>query len=59
MKKFIENLAQLVKVKTIVTLVVLAVFAVLAIRRDITADNVMLIVSTVVAFYFGTQHEKK
>jgi uncharacterized protein (DUF486 family) len=57
-KKFVENLANLVKVKTIVTLVVLAVFAVLALRGDITADNVMVIVSTVVAFYFGTQHEK-
>jgi hypothetical protein len=56
--KILENLADLVKVKTIVTLVVLAVFAVLALRGDISADNVMVIVSTVVAFYFGTQHEK-
>lgn len=53
-----KNLANLVKVKTIVTIVVLAVFAVLAIRGDITADNVMVITSTVMAFYFGTQHEK-
>lgn len=56
---FWENLANLVKVKTIVTLVVLLVFAVLAVRGDIPPDNVMVIVSTVVAFYFGTQHEKK
>lgn len=59
MKNFVKNLANLVKVKTIVTLVVLVVFAVLALRGDITSDNVMVIVSTVVAFYFGTQHEKK
>ena len=59
MKNFVKNLANLVKVKTIVTLVVLVVFAVLALRGDITPDNVMVIVSTVVAFYFGTQHEKK
>lgn len=58
MKNFAYNLSNLVKVKTIVTLVVLAVFAVLALRGDITPDNVMVIVSTVVAFYFGTQHEK-
>lgn len=58
MKNFTQNLAALVKVKTIVTLVVLAIFAVLALRGDIPADNVMVIVSTVVAFYFGTQHEK-
>ena len=54
----LKNFAALIKVKTIVTLVVLAVFAVLALRGDITPDNVMVIVSTVVAFYFGTQHEK-
>ena len=58
MENFIKNLTNLVKVKTIVTLVVLTVFAVLAFRGDITPDNVMVIVSTVVAFYFGTQHEK-
>jgi hypothetical protein len=58
MKKFIENLANLVKVKTIVTLVVLIVFANLAVKGTITPDNVMVIVSTVVAFYFGTQIEK-
>ena len=54
-----KNLANLVKVKTIGTMVVLAVFAVLALRGDITADNVMVVVSMVMAFYYGTQHEKK
>lgn len=54
----LKNLANLIKVKTIVTMVVLLVFAVLALRGDITADNVMVITSTVMAFYFGTQHEK-
>ena len=57
--EILKNLANLVKVKTIVTLVVIAIFAVLAFRGDITADNVMVIVSTVIAFYFGTQYEKK
>lgn len=59
MELFMKNLANLVKVKTVVTLVVLFVFAVLALRGDIAADNVMVIVSTVMAFYFGTQHERK
>ena len=58
MKKLTENLANLFKVKTIVTLVVLAIFAVLALRGDIPATEVMIIVSMVVSFYFGTQHEK-
>ena len=54
----LKNLANLIKVKTIVTMLVATVFAVLALRGDITADNVMVIVSMVVSFYFGTQHEK-
>ena len=59
MKTIIQNLANLIKVKTIVTLAVIAVFIVLAVRGDIQPDNVMVTVSTVIAFYFGTQHEKK
>ena len=55
---FLKNLAALIKVKTLVTLSVMAVFSVLALKGVITADNVMIVVSTVVAFYFGTQHEK-
>ena len=54
-----NNLANLLKVKTIVTLVVLLVFAVLALRGDISPDNVLSIVAMVISFYFGTQHEKK
>lgn len=54
-----ENFANLIKVKTIVTMVVIAIFAVLALRGEIDPEQVMLVVSTVIAFYFGTQHEKK
>ena len=54
-----ENFAKLVKVKTFVTLTVIAVFAVLALRGDIAPDNVMTVVSMVIAFYFGTQAEKR
>ena len=55
----LKNFAALIKVKTIVTMAVIAIFTVLALRGDITADNVMIVVSTVIAFYFGTQTEKK
>lgn len=58
MTEILKNLANLIKVKTIVTLVVVGIFAVMAIRGDIAPDNVMVIVSMVTAFYFGTQHEK-
>lgn len=56
---FLRNIAALFKVKTLVTFAVTAVFAVLALRGAITPDNVMVIVTTVIAFYFGTQTEKK
>lgn len=54
-----KNFANLIKVKTIVTLIVVAIYAVLAITGKITTDNVMIITSMVVSFYFGTQHERK
>ena len=59
MKQFLENLASLIKVKSIVTLIVAAVFAVLSLNGTISPDNVMIIISMVVSFYFGTQHEKE
>ena len=59
MNKFLENLANLIKVKTIVTLIVAAVFALLALNGTISPDNVMIIISMVVSFYFGTQHERE
>ena len=59
MKNILVNFANLIKVKTLVTIAVTAVFVLLALRGAISADNVMIIISMVVSFYFGTQHEKK
>ena len=59
MGDFLKNLAALIKVKTIVTLVVVAVFAALALREKLQPDTVMTIVTMVVAFYSGTQSERK
>ena len=56
--EILKNLANLIKVKTIVTLVVMLVFGALSLRGSISADNAMIIISMVVSFYFGTQHEK-
>lgn len=53
-----KNLANLIKVKTLVTMMVMTVFTVLALRGSIEPDNVLIIVTSVVSFYFGTQHEK-
>ena len=58
MERVKQNLANLIKVKTIVTMAVIAVFSALALKGSISADNVMLIVTAVISFYFGTQHEK-
>ncbi len=58
MQEILQKLAMLLKVKTIVTFVVVTVFAVMSLSGRIAADNVMIIVSMVVSFYFGTQHEK-
>ena len=57
--EFLKNLSNLLKVKTIVTLAVMAVFTVLSLQGRITPDNAMVVISMVVSFYFGTQHEKK
>jgi hypothetical protein len=58
MKDFLKNLTALIKVKTLITFAVMIVFTILALRGVIEADGVMWVVSTVIAFYFGTQHEK-
>ena len=59
MKDIIKNIANLIKVKTIITFTVVGVFAVLSLNGVIAAEHVMTVTSSVIAFYFGTQHEKK
>lgn len=50
---------RLVTVKSIVTLTLTAVFAYLSVIGVITGDQFLTIFTTVVAFYFGTQAEKR
>lgn len=54
-----KNAANLLKVKTIVTMAIVMVYAVLDLRGNILPDNVTNTFNMVIAFYFGTQHEKK
>ncbi len=54
-----KNVADLVKVKTLVTMAIVIVYAVLALRGDILPENVTNTFNMVIAFYFGTQIEKK
>ena len=53
-----ERLAKLVSVKSIVTVILTAVFAFLAVTGKVSADQYLTVFSVVIAFYFGTQHEK-
>ena len=59
MQDFLKNLAALIKVKTIVTLVIIVVLAVLSLNGSVEPDKFLTIATMVVAFYFGTQSEKK
>jgi hypothetical protein len=54
----LNKIISLINVKSIVTIVLTAVFAVMSLRGDISAEQFMMIFTTVTAFYFGTQHEK-
>lgn len=54
-----DKLAKLINVKSIVTIILTSVFSFLAIKGEITGEQFLMIFTTVIAFYFGTQHEKK
>ena len=59
MKELKKEAANLLKVKSIVTLALTAVFAYKSIIGDIDGQQFMTVFSVVIAFYFGTQYEKK
>ena len=54
-----KRLDKLLTVKSIITLCLTVVFAVLALRGTISGQEFLTIFTTVIAFYFGTQAEKK
>lgn len=56
---FIENLAKLLKIKSIITILLTLVFCWLALTGVIAAELFMTIFTVVIGFYFGTQTEKK
>lgn len=55
----LKNIIELIKVKTIVTIIILTVWACLAVTGTINADAVNNVTLMVIAFYFGTQHERQ
>lgn len=55
----LSKVVKLLNVKSIVTIVLTAVFALLSVKGTISGEQFLMIFTTVIAFYFGTQHEKK
>lgn len=58
MEQFLKRIENLLTVKSIVTLALTAVFACQAVRGEVSQDF-MMIYTTVIAFYFGTQAQKR
>lgn len=54
-----NRIANLLTVKSIVTIVLTAVFSVLSLRGSISGTEFLTIFTTIIAFYFGTQTEKR
>lgn len=54
-----ERMSKLLTVKSIVTILLTGVFCYLSIAGYILADQFMTVFTVVIAFYFGTQVEKK
>lgn len=54
-----KRAANLLAVKSIVTLILTGVFAYLAAAGQVTTEQFLTVFTVVIAFYFGTQAEKK
>ena len=59
MEQLQKRLGNLLTVKSIVTIVLTAVFAYLTCTGGVTADQFLTVFTVVIAFYFGTQAEKR
>lgn len=53
-----NKLIKLIDVKSLVTLILTAVFGALSLSGEISGEQLLSIFTTVIAFYFGTQHQK-
>lgn len=53
-----EKIKKLIDVKSITTLMLTLVFAVLSLKSAISAEQFLTVFTTVIAFYFGVQHQK-
>ena len=54
-----DRIAKLLSVKSIVTLVLTVVYAFLSVTGRITSQDFLTVFTVVIAFYFGTQAERR
>lgn len=54
-----ERFSKLLTVKSIVTILLTLVFCYLSIIKVISPELFMTVFTVIIAFYFGTQHEKQ
>lgn len=55
----VNRLLKLLCVKSIVTIILTAVFAYLSVNGKVSTDQFLTVFTVVIAFYFGTQAQKK
>ena len=53
-----ERLFKLLSIKSIVTILLTIVFCYLSVIKVVSPELFMTVFTVVIAFYFGTQHEK-
>lgn len=58
-ESIIDRLLKLLAVKSIVTIILTAVFAHLSVTGHVSTEQFLTVFTVVIAFYFGTQAEKK
>ena len=59
MEQIYRRLGNLLTIKSLVTLLLTAVFAYLTCTGNVSADQFLTVFTVVIAFYFGTQAEKR
>ena len=59
MEQLYKRLTALLAVKSIVTVILTAVFAYMTVTGGVTAEQFLTVFTVVIAFYFGTQAERR
>ncbi len=59
MEQFLRRLTSLLAVKSIVTVTLTAVFAWMSLRGVVSAEQFLTVFTVIIAFYFGTQAERR